>query len=222
MAELPIDLRQLEPVRGALDILRYLSKQDDHAADGDDIMDDLDLSARGWDKAKRRLVTRKYIQMRSDYVYELTSKGQESAQTLLEFDGMSGDAGASDDKLQRQMVIALPRNLVVGQTSILKIGFEPNNDFGEDASLVLRMSAINADVGDWNEMVTLSSDALIVETTIKPQPYSQARIKLEVYQFSPAGDDLSECGGLYVDVAVFESGNTGEMIGYGADLEFES
>ncbi|MDQ7025857.1 MAG: hypothetical protein Q9P44_09890 [Anaerolineae bacterium] len=221
MAELPIDLRQLEPVRGALNILRYLYKQDNYAADGDDIMDDLGLSSRGWDKAKRRLVTRSYIQMQTDFIYELTSKGKESAQILLDFDGADDDGGAGDEKLQRQVVLALPRNLVFGQTSALKIGIEPSDNFGEDASLVLRITAINADIGDWNEMVTLNSDALIVETTITPQPYQQARIKLEVYQFSPAGDDLSDCGGMYVDVAVLESGDTGEMIGYSADLEFE-
>jgi hypothetical protein len=59
-----------------------------------------------------------------------------------------------------------------------------------------------------------------METTIKPQSYYQARIKLEVYQFSSGGDDLYNCGGMYVDVAVLESGDTGELIGYGADLEF--
>ena len=220
MAELPIDLRQLEPVRGAHDILRYLYNQADHVADGDDIMDDLGLSSRGWDKAKRRLVTRGYIQMQGDYAYELTSKGADSAQILLEHDGASG-AQDDDGKVERQVVVALPRNLVLGQTSPMMIGFEPKDEFSDSASLVLRVSTTYADLGDFEEMVTLDSDTHIIETTITPQAYNQARIKLEVFQFSPGGDDLSECGGMYVDVVVLESGDTGEMIGYGVDLEFE-
>jgi hypothetical protein len=223
MAELPLDLRQLEPVRGALDVLRYLYKQSGNAADGDDIMDGLGLSERGWDKAKRRLVTRSYIVMQSgsDYIYELTSKGKESAKILLEFDASGGGGDDDDGKIERQVVIALPRNLVLGQTSTLKVGIEPYEGFGDDASLIIRVSSLYADLGDWEEMVTLGSDALVLETTIKPQPYQQARIKLEVYQFSPEGDDLSECGGMYVDVDVAEAGSIGEIIGYGANLEFE-
>jgi hypothetical protein len=220
MARLPIDLQQLEPVRGALEIIRYLYQQTNHAADGDAIMDDLDLSERGWDKAKRRLVTRSYIQMQSQYIYELTSKGVESARILIEYDA-SGGADEGDDKVQRQVVLALPRNLVLGQTVPLKVGIEPYEGFGEDANLILRMSALYADLGEWEEMVTLGAEALIVETTITPQPYQQARIKLEVYQFSPEGDDLSECGGLYVDIGVLAAGAAGEIIGYSAQLEFD-
>lgn len=221
MAELPIDLRQLEPVRGALDIIRYLYKQDGHAADGDDIMDDLDLSSRGWDKAKRRLVTRGYIQMQTDYIYELTYKGEESAGILTAYDADGGGADDGEDKIERQVVIAVPRNLVYGITSPLQVAIEPLDDFGDDASLIIRLSTTYAELGEWNEMVSLGSDALILESTIKPEQYTQARIKLEVYQFSPDGDDLSECGGMYVDISVLASGDTGEMIGYGATLELE-
>jgi hypothetical protein len=221
MTELPIDLRQLEPVKGALDILRYLYKQTGFVADGDDIMDNLSLSERGWDKAKRRLVTLNYIQMQGDYSYELTRKGQQRAQILKEYDADGGAGDDDDEKVQRQVVIALPRNLVLGKISPLKIGIEPYDGFGDDATLVMRMSAMNADIGEWNEMVTLGSEAFILETTIKPQPFHQARIKLEVYEFSPGGDDLLECGGMYVDVNVLEAGDPGEIIGYGANLEFE-
>jgi hypothetical protein len=221
MAELPIDLRQLEPVRGALDILRYLYKQSGHAADSDDIMDGLGLSERGWDKAKRRLVTRSYIQMQTDYIYELTSKGKESAKILLEFDASGGGGSGDDGKIQRQVVIALPRNLILGQTSTLKVGIEPYEGFGDAATLIMRLSLTYADLGEWEEMINLGSDAMILETTIKPQPYQQARIKLEVYQIAPDGDNISECGGMYVDVDVLEAGTVGEIIGYGANLEFE-
>ena len=83
MAELSNDLKKIETVQGAFEILKYLYAKDNNAADGDDIMDDLELSTRRFDKAKRRLVTRNYIQMRSDYIYELTRKGLENAELLF-------------------------------------------------------------------------------------------------------------------------------------------
>jgi len=218
MSELPMDLRQLETVRGAFEILKYLDDQPDNAADGDSIMDDLDLSSRGFDKAKRRLVTRGYIQMRSDYSLELTPKGSESAAILKEYG--DGDAG-DDDTIERQLVIVLPRNLVVGHTSSLQIGIEPSDEFNEDASVIVRVETSYADLGEFNEMATLSSNALVLDTTITPQNYDHARIKVEVYILSAGGDDLKACGGMYVDVLVLATGDTGENIAYGGVLSFE-
>jgi len=219
MTELPIDLKKLEPVPGAFEILRYLLQQKGMMADGDQIMTDLDMSSRRWDKAKRRLVTTGYIQMRNDYSYELTHKGVESAQILEEF---GDNLGAGDsDKIQRQVILALPRNLVAGQTSPLKIGFEPVGEFGE-AQLVVRLQAMYAELGDFEESFAIGADTHVIETTLAPQQYDQVRLKLEVYQLSVGGDDLNTCGGMYVDVDVVESGNTGEMIAYGINMEFDA
>jgi hypothetical protein len=218
MSELPMDLQQLETVRGAFEILKYLDDQADNAADGDDIMDDLDLSSRGFDKAKRRLVTRGYIQMRSDYSLELTPKGSESAAILKEYGG--DDSGGNDGAIERQLVVVLPRNLVLAQTSPLQIGIEPSDEFEGDTSVIVRVSATYADLGDFNEMATLSANALVLETTITPQNYDHARIKVEVYMLSAGGDELKACGGIYVDIVVLASGNTGESIAYGGDLSF--
>lgn len=218
MSELPLDLRQLETVRGAFEILKYLDDQPDNAADGDDIMDDLDLSSRGFDKAKRRLVTRGYIQMRSDYFLELTPKGSESAAVLKEHDAESGDN--DDSAIERQLVLVLPRNLVVGQTSTLQIGIEPSDDFMGSSSVIVRVSTNYAKLGNFNEMAILSSDALVLETTVTPENYDQARIKVEVYILAEGGDDLKACGGMYVDVLVLASGETGDDIAYGGVLSF--
>lgn len=217
MAELPIDLKKLEPVRGALDIITYLAKKG--ATDTDDIMDDLGLSTRGFDKAKRRLVTTGYIQMKSDYVYELTPQGEESAQILAE---LVGESDTDDDSgVARQSVIILPRNLVVGKTSPLKVAFEPISAM-QSADLIVRLSTQYADLGDWNEMVKISGDMTMFDTTITPQFYDKARVKMEVFQLTSDGEGLAQCGGMYVDLVVMQSGDTGEDIAYSTELTFEA
>lgn len=220
MAEMPIELRKLQPVRGALDILRYLSNLPDMAADSEDIVDDLGLSDRSFGKATRRLVTNGYIAMRSDYVYELTQKGEETANTLKEVEG-DASAAANDGSVQRDVVIALPRNLVAGQTAPMKIGFAPLAGF-KSSDVVLRLQSIYANVGDFDEMQNLADGSLIIETTIAPQTYDQARLKLEVFQMSAGGDDLNAAGGMYVDVVVLPEGDMGEMIAYSVPLEFKT
>ena len=216
MSELSNDLKKIETVRGAFEILTYLYAKQGNAADGDDIMDDLELSTRRFDKAKRRLVTRNYIQMRSDYIYELTRKGVESAELLLEVEKTNGDD--SVDTLQRQLALVLPRNFVYGTTSPLKIGIEPNASFMGEANLIVRITPVNAELGDYNEMATLSSDALILETTITPSAYDKARIKVEVYQMQD--DDFADLGGMYVDVVIIDEGDTGTEFAYTTDLSF--
>lgn len=219
MTELPMDLQKLQTVRGALEIITYLNEAG--AADGDDIMADLDMSSRRFDKAKRRLVTTGYITMRSDYMYELTQQGEESAELLLAISAEADTASADDGKVQRQVVLAVPRNLVLNETSPLQIGFAPSDEFQGTATITLRLSAIHADLGEVDDLFTLTSASTIIETTITPQTYNQARLKLEIYQLSEGGDDITDCGGMYVDVAVLDRGDTGEMIGYAVEAEFD-
>ncbi len=219
--ELPIDLQKLEPVRGAFDLLRYLSDKPNGVLD-EDIMDDLDMSVRRFDKAKRRLVTTGYMSMRSDQVFELTQKGLDAAEVIAAYDRAQSDmADDADDKLQRQVVITVPRNLIIGEMSPLRVGIEPSPDFGDVTDLVVRLEAIYADLGEWNEIVKLGTDALILETTITPQDYNQARLRLDVKQLSNDGMGISDCGGMYVDIAVLDSGDTGATIAYAAELEFD-
>lgn len=215
MADLPLHLQQLEPVQGAFEILRYLFPN--KSADDDQIIDDLDMSSRRYDKAKRRLVTTGYVQMRSDYTYELTPKGRESATLLMDYDE---NAGRDDGKIQRAVVIGIPRNLVHGQTSALKIGFAPTAGF-PSADLMLRLQALHATIGDLDENVKVDANAAVFETTITPQDVNQARVRLEVYQMTPDGEDVNPCGGFYVDLSVLPATEqTGEMIAYELELEF--
>lgn len=217
MTELPIELRKLEPVGSAFDILTYLYNAEDYAADGDTIMDELGISSRRFDKAKRRLVTTGYIQMRSDYFYELTRKGVESAEVLAGYEG--GSSGGSEG-VQRQVLLVLPRNLVYGQSSPIQVAIAPSNEFQGQADVILRVQATYAKLGDIDEMLKLDSDKLVLNTTISPEAYDQARVKLEVYQLDSSGEDLTACGGMYVDISVLPSGNTGEMIAYSMEATF--
>ncbi|MGJ3239921.1 MAG: hypothetical protein ACFE0Q_14515 [Anaerolineae bacterium] len=219
MAELPLDLKKLETVRGAFEILKYLHARPDNAADGDNIMDDLDLSNRRFDKAKRRLVTRNYIQMRSDYTYELTRKGLESAEALIEFDRNTDDED-DEEGITRQLAVVVPRNFVYGHTSSLKIGIAPHPDVTQRTDLIVRVTPTHAQLGDYNEMATLDGNALILETTITPEAYTKARIKVEVYQME--NDTFADLGGLYLDVVVVESGDSGDDFAYTTDLNFVS
>lgn len=220
MAELPIDLRKLETLTGALEMIHYLSTVPD--AGVEDFMDDLGLSERSVMKAIRRLATNGYVQMTGDYIYTLTPKGAESAQVLAEHFSGSAEDAPDNGKVMRQLVIALPRNLVVGETSPLHIGFAPSDEFTGATDVVLRLSPTYADIGGFDEMVQLGSDALVVETEITPQDRDQARIKLEVYELSADGDNLDVAGGMYVDVVVLPEGDTGELIAYGVDLGFKA
>lgn len=218
MAELPIDLRKLETLTGALEMIYYLSTVPD--AGVDDFMDDLDLSERSVRKSIRRLATNGYVQMTGDWIYELTRKGEESAKILAEHFASDGDDEADSNKIMRQLVIAVSRNLVLGETSPLHIGFEPSAEATQMMDVVVRINATYADLGDLDEMQQLGADALVIDTDITPQDRDQARVKLEVYELSPSGDNLEVAGGMYIDLVVLPEGDMGELIAYSADLGF--
>src|SRR5262245_24353615 len=143
-AELPIYLKQLEPLTGALDILRYLLNG---AANGDQLISDLNLSDRSFDKAKRRLVTNGYIAARSDGIMELTQKGMKVAAELVEYDANAEDNNSiGESKVSRRVLLAMPRMLTAGQAAQVIIGFEADSSgkSKNDADIVLRLSALHA------------------------------------------------------------------------------
>ncbi len=71
---------------GALDIIRYLAKQDSYAAFDTEIIAALGLSDRAFGKALRRLVTREYVEMQYDGSYALTETGIEAAEAIAAHD----------------------------------------------------------------------------------------------------------------------------------------
>src|SRR5690606_35180973 len=116
MMDLPYHLKTLEPLTGALDILRYLASLDEPSADADEICDALDLSERTFGKAIRRLVTKKYVQIDGSLFYRLTRQGEEAANDLAQYE--TDNPGATEAKrstsslVRRRLVVVLPSPLL--------------------------------------------------------------------------------------------------------------
>ncbi|HRL14494.1 MAG TPA: winged helix DNA-binding protein, partial [Aggregatilineales bacterium] len=73
--ELPFHLQTLEPLPGALDIIRFLGALDEPHADVEAICETLDMSDRRFNKAIRRLVTKGYVQMVGDMRFVIDREG---------------------------------------------------------------------------------------------------------------------------------------------------
>lgn len=224
MPELSDNLKKLQTLRGAFDIIRYLGEGDDPAS-ADDICDDLDMSDRRFGKAIKRLVTRSYVQMNSDYEYFLTKTGIEAAEELVAFDAAGGaDDGFDNNKVIRRLLIALPRELTAGQPTDMYVGIEDDSEdsLASPADVVMRVSALNASLsGADDEIVKLNNNQLTKLLQITPEMYTQVRVKVQVMQLAPNGEDITVCGGLYVDVAVGTDNSQNSLIAYAADIALD-
>ncbi|MCU0511452.1 MAG: hypothetical protein MUE40_02670 [Anaerolineae bacterium] len=221
--EMPIYLKQLEPLTGALEMLRYLSRG---VASADDLIDSLGLSDRSFDKAKRRLVTNQYIAARSDGILELTQKGKNAAHELLEYDRLAGDnRDAGSHKIARRVLVAVPRVLVAGQPAPVTIGFEPDSSgaWRASAEVVLRLSALYASVnvrGD--QTVSLGRGVARTSLELTPEFYDQARLRVQIFQLSPDGEDITDCGGIFLDINVQADGEPGSLVAHSATIQFNN
>jgi len=223
MPELSIELKKLETLRGAFDILRYLS-EDDIPAGADDICDDLDMSDRRFGKAIKRLVTRSYVQMNSDYAYFLTQKGINAAEELAAFDAGGGSKQpTNENKVMRRLLVALPRQLMAGQTTDVHVGIQSGNgSLATPADIVMRVSAVHALLSGNDDEIMKLNDAAITQTLqLTPEMYTQVRVKVQVFQIAPNGEDINMCGGLYVDVDVNASDSQEGLIAYASDVAFD-
>lgn len=224
MPELSIELKKLETLRGAFDIIRYLS-EDDTPAGADDICDDLDMSDRRFGKAIKRLVTRSYVQMNSDYAYFLTQKGLSAAEELAEFDAAGGaKRSVNANKVTRRLLIALPRQLTAGQTTDLYVGIESDSSsaLGAPTDIVLRVAATHALLsGSNDEIVKLNNNAMTQTLQLTPEMYTQVRVKVQIFQIAPNGEDINMCGGLYADINVGTEDNQDGLIAYASEVAFD-
>jgi len=226
MAEMPFHLKRFVPVKGALDILRYLGAVGDELPDADDLIDEIGLSDRAFSKAIRRLVTLSYVQMSPDGLYSLTPNGEKSIVELRAFDEANDGSSPApkQGKIQRRLLVALPRTLVAKQSAPLLVGFHPADEGGlaAPADLVLRVDAIHGELSNSNdEMVRLDNAAFSQDLAITAGTHKQVRVRVQVMQLSPNGDDVNKCGGMYVDVDVESAGEPGQMTAYGAVVELD-
>lgn len=228
MAELPFHLKTIEPLPGALDILRYLGTLDSFTADADDICDSLDLSDRRFSKAIRRLVTKEYVVMDGDMVYRLTEQGQGAVEEIADFDAEMGNApivaasaSTSATAISRRLIMTLPRTLAANQPHHVVIGFEeanPDQTLQEDAEMVMRFSIVNGQPDTPEDAVLkLPNSQVHHRFQVTPEAYTQIRLKVEVYQLDNYSGDISVAGGMYVDVDV-DTGRSSDLIAYGTDI----
>jgi predicted transcriptional regulator len=222
-AQLPMHLIQLESLPSALDILRYLAKHPERAAWPEEMMNDLQISERRYAKAMRRLVTNNYTQMRVDNRFELTRKGQAAVEELAAYDASAPAASApTSSTIHRELVIALPRQLAAGTPAEVMIGFEPAaQGFASPKDVVLRFEAVHADLSTRDEMLKLTRTAEVRRLTLTPSFYDTVRLKVQVFQLSDDGEDLSDCGGTYVDVGVVAADPDEALTAYSRRIAFK-
>ncbi len=224
--ELPFHLKTLEPLPGALDIIRYFGTIDSDIADVDEICDALELSDRGFSKAIRRLVTKGYVTMEGDLIYRLTEQGHEAAGELAEYDGATGgvhpDIGPK--YVLRRLVVALPRTLVANQPTEVIVGFN-EADLGHlmssSADLVVRLSLVNGKP-DKPEDGALSVTNMPAHRAFQiiPGAYTQVRLKLQVFQLNSDSDEVEVSGGMYVDIGVTDHApKETHKVAYGTDIK---
>lgn len=226
--ELPFHLKTLEPLPGALDTLRYLIDQPDYSAEVETLQDALGVGAVTFGKAIRRLVTKSYVQMDSAESYRLTDAGRRAAEELLSYDSATGGGGKKQGgrsvEIPAQLVVVAPQPLVAGQQAEITVGATLNDaldaeDLGGGADLLVRLSAVNA-----NPSQTQDATLILGETpqrhsfTLTPQPYTAMRVRVEVYQMMPDGEEVAPCGGMYVDLPIVAQAPAGQRTAYGATL----
>jgi DNA-binding MarR family transcriptional regulator len=229
MAELPFHLRTLEPLTGALDIIRYIGQLDELAADADNICDALDLSDRSFSKAIRRLVTKGYVTMDGDQSYRLTEQGQTAVEELTEYDDATGgglgvapqSSAPEPETVGRRIVLAVPQPLLVGQENAVQLGVYPSDEGnGETSEVVARVSVLNGQPESPEDvMFSLTSDDASQSLNVTPDAYTHVRIRVEVFQLGDNPGDIYNAGGMYVDIPVASGHTPSQLIGYGTDIQ---
>lgn len=213
--ELPFKLKTLEPLAGALDILRFLGEIDAPTADADEICDALDMSSIRFGKAIRRLVTQGYVQMDGMSTYRLTENGREATEILAEYDEAhpDGDDDDADNEIvsvTRRLIVAMPEKLVATRPNTVIVGLEgqtPSSALDIAADMVLRLSVLNGEPSIPQEAaVTLVNNAVQHSFSVTPEAYEQVRVRVQIFQLGPNPDDINISGGIYVDADV-----TGEL-----------
>lgn len=230
MHDLPFHLKTLEPLPGALDILRFFGQMDADTADADEIADSLGLSQRSASKAIRRLVTKGYMMMDGDMIYRLTEQGHNAVEELAAFDDSNGTGIALSrpqspvqpsafSNVTRRMVLALPGTLVAEQEASVVVGFHAA-PMPESVELVVRLSVVNGQPEKPEDLIfSLSDQQTHQALDILPGRFDQVRLRAEVIQLGPNPGDFNKAGGMYVDVPVSAAErNDHHLTAYGTDI----
>jgi DNA-binding MarR family transcriptional regulator len=231
--ELPFYLKTLEPLPGALDILRYFGMINAQTADADDIFQHLDISDRSFNKALRRLVTKGFVQMDGDMVYRLTDQGQRAVAELSSYQGDFDPASQSEileaedepqrRQLLRRMVLVLPEPLIAEQMVRGFVGFHPaapSEEADDTVEMVVRVSIVNGQPQTPQDLLfSLDDSAAQQLVEIEPGRYTHIRLRLEAFQLSDDPGEIFEAGGMYVDVPVTAGDDSdNRLAAFGIDI----
>ncbi|MFW5708993.1 MAG: hypothetical protein ACOCX5_02110 [Chloroflexota bacterium] len=229
--ELPFHLKTLEPLKGALDILRFFDQTDGNTADAEVIMQTLDLSERAFGRAIRRLITKGYVQADGDMIYRLTDQGQTAVRELADYDEESGDSVApvSDAakrirSVTRRLFIVTPEALVASMPTTLYVGFHDaseDNTLDETCEVVVRVAVINGEPETPEDLLfTLENTHVAQSLTIVPGGFKQMRLRLNAYQLGELGD-IDPAGGFYIDLPVKPDGAAAEPVAFGSTIDLQ-
>lgn len=224
--ELPYHLKTLEPLTGALDIMRYLRNEPDMLAAVDTLLDQLELSERAFGKAIRRLVTQGYVQMDAEAVYRLTDAGRRAADELLEYETVTGTRATgvhslADVGITGRVVLAAPETLTNRQPAQLIVGaaLDTDSSLKSAADVLVRLTALNAKPAHTQDAVlTLLNEPVRHAFTIVPQDFDTVRLRVQVYQLLPDDEDVVPCGGFHVDVPVNAGRPDGRRVAFGSAI----
>jgi hypothetical protein len=137
----------------------------------------------------------------------------------MEDDGDEEDDGSAQ-QLTRRLTVVLPRQLPANTPTHVVVGFESTADQASTAEIVARLSVINGEPTTPQEATfELSGDAARQDFLVTAGAFTQARVKVEVFQLGPNPGDIVVSGGLYVDVDVTTTDVSGApSVAYGADI----
>jgi predicted transcriptional regulator len=225
--ELPFHLKTLPPE--ALDVIRFFGTLEVPIADVDTIYSGVGLSERSFGKVIRRLVTKGYVQMDGAQTYRLTEQGQRAVEELETYDETapseeSKQEAASARNVKRRLVVALPRTLVAGKPVRVHVGFNPagaGQSLDDPTDVVVRLSVVNGDPSRPKESsLQLENEPAYETFDVTPGHYTQARIRVQIFQLGPNPDDIAVAGGMYVDVDVAADAKKADdrLTAYGADV----
>lgn len=230
MSLLPIDLQKLPPQ--ALDVIRYLSVHDNKGTVSE-IMAGTGLTARGFRKAIRRLVTRYYVDMPQQDFYTLTATGKQAAEDIEMYDGTTvplvvpireTESPAGTARHARQLSMLVPKEFVIRKTIILRAGFDAPaaNEpvpLQKPGRVILRLSAPGCDVTPVERPleVEAADPAGPVSFRVTPRREGPVRLKIEAYQLLTQ-KELRPVGGMFFDlnVAGFPTPDSAEVKALGA------
>jgi len=223
--DLPFHLKALPPE--ALDVLRYFGTLNDPVAHAVKITDEVGLSDRTFGKVIRRLVTKGYLQMDGDQAYRLSENGQDAVDELLEYDAefpaeKQARKAPVAEKVNRKMVLVVPKTLVSGAATAFHIGFNPVGDgeaLDDMAEVVIRVSLVNAEPTRPQEAtINVQNKAVYKSFTITAGTLDKARIKVQAFQLGPNPDDITVAGGMYVDLDVASHAINALLTAFTADI----